>query len=64
MLSCPDLNLVSLIPVVLVLACRTSASFGIYPDAPIRCTSSKKLRNEIPSAQSRVPETIQSVLRR
>jgi hypothetical protein len=43
MLSWPDLNLVSLIPVVFVRACSTSASFGTYPCVPIRLISSKKL---------------------
>jgi len=43
MLSWPALNFVSLMPVVFVRACSTSASLGTYPLAPIRLTSSKKL---------------------
>jgi hypothetical protein len=42
-LSCPLRNLVSLIPVVFVRACKMSDSVGVYVGSPIRSTESKKL---------------------
>jgi hypothetical protein len=69
MLNCPDLNFVSLMPVVLVRACSTSASFGTYPDAPIRLISSKKLqgtrkslaRDSSPSSSSKTHYGAESI---
>ena len=43
MLNDPIVNLVSYIPVVLVLALNTSASIGMYSGAEILLASSKKL---------------------
>jgi len=43
MLSEPMVNLVSYIPVVFVLALKTSASIGMYSGAEILLASSKKL---------------------
>jgi hypothetical protein len=54
MLSWPIVNLVSYIPVVFVLARKTSASVGMYSGAAIRATSSKKLESKLVIDESRI----------